>query len=103
MKFDHKLLHRRWLHSHEEDSAGTKIFRGDSYPLPPSRGRFGYEFQSDGCVLKLMPGPTDKLASEQGTWTVDDAGRVTIRIPGRSEEILEIDSVDSDRLIVKKQ
>ena len=103
MTFDQKQLQRRWLHSHEEDSSGTKVFRPDSYPLPPSRGRFGYEFQSDGCVKKLAPGPTDKPTTEQGTWTMDNQGRIEIRIPGHSDEVLDIDTLDSDHLIMKKQ
>jgi len=100
-RLDVKLLQGRWLHSHEEDVPGKKVFRPSSHPLPPSRGRYGYEFHSDGHLSKLAPGPTDKSLAEQGTWTVDDQGRVTIRVPGCPDEVLEIDVLDSDRLIVK--
>ena len=103
MAIDPKLLQHRWCHSHEEDSSNTQVFRPDSYSLPPSRGRSGYAFQSDGSVLKTMPGPTDRPTTAQGTWTVDDKGRLTIRIQGCSDEVLQIDSLDSDRLVVKKQ
>jgi hypothetical protein len=40
--------------------------------------------------------------TKQGTWTVDDKGRITIRIQGYPDEVMEIDALDSDRLIVKK-
>jgi len=103
MSFNEELLHRNWLHSHEEDTPGKKVFRPDSYSLPPSRGRNGYDFHAGGSVTRLAPGPTDRRTTRQGTWSVDAQGRVTIRIPGQSDEVLEIDTLDADRLIVKKE
>jgi len=102
MTFDQTILHCRWLHSHEEDVPGKKVFRPDSYAWPPSRGRFGYEFRPDGRVLRLAPGPTDKPTADQGTWTADAEGQITIHIPGRQDEVLEIDTLDPDRLVVKR-
>jgi hypothetical protein len=40
---------------------------------------------------------------DQGTWTMDVQGRVTICIPGRLDEVLEIVSLDSNRMVLKKQ
>ena len=99
---DETLLLRRWLHAHEEDSPGRMVFRPDSHPLPPSRGRSGYELRPGGRVVKVGPGPTDRSVAVEGTWTLDSQGRVTIRVSGQAEEVLEISSLDADRLVVKK-
>lgn len=37
-------LQRRWLHSHEEDTADVRVYRPAEYPFPPARGRDGFEF-----------------------------------------------------------
>src|SRR6185369_9967789 len=95
---DPKLLERGWLHAHEEDSPGRAVFRPDTHPLPPSRGRFGYRFESGGRVVKTGPGATDRRGSAQGTWRLDPQGRVVISIPGKPDEIMEVESVEPDRL-----
>ena len=95
-------LHGRWLHAHEEDAAGESVFRPASHPLPPARGRTGYEFMADGRVAVLGPGPTDRAAKHDGTWSLDASGRITIRIPGRADQVLEVVSLDADRLAMKK-
>ena len=35
MTVDRAALERRWIHSHEEDSAGTMVFRPDDFAFPP--------------------------------------------------------------------
>jgi hypothetical protein len=101
-QIDPQRLQRVWLHAHEEDSPGRAVFRPDSHPLPPSRGRFGYQFLPGGRVKKLGPGPTDRRSSQDGTWSMDPTGRITVRIPGQPDEVLEVESLEDDRLIVKK-
>jgi hypothetical protein len=98
---DPPLLTRRWLHAHEEDTPGQKVFRPDSHPLPPSRGRTGYDLQAGGRAVKVGAGPTDRSTAAQGTWTLDPQGRVVVRIPGQPDEVLDVASVDADRLVVK--
>jgi hypothetical protein len=96
------MLARRWLHAHEEDAPGHRVFRPDSHPLPPSRGRTGYDLQPDGRAVKVGPGATDRSVAAQGTWTLDAQGRVVVRIPGQPDEVLDVVSIDADRLVVKK-
>jgi hypothetical protein len=100
-KVDASLLQGRWLHAHEEDRPGAKVFRPDTHPLPASRGRTGFVFQPDGTLLKVGPGPVDRGASTPGTWTLDPDGRLTIRVPGASEEVIEVESLEQDRLVAK--
>lgn len=99
---DPKLLERGWVHAHEEDSPGKVVFRPDTHALPPSRGRSGYQFQSGGRVVKTGPGPTDRRTAVQGTWKADPQGRLVISIPGKADEILEVEAIGPDRLVIKK-
>jgi hypothetical protein len=101
-KINKKLLQRRWLHAHEEDTPGKMVFRPDTYALPPSRGRTGYEFQPGGQVERVGPGPTDRHSSTQGTWKIDSQDELTIDIPGAPTEVFTIGDLDTDRLILKK-
>jgi len=98
---DKGLLEGRWLHAHEEDGQAGTVFRPDSHPLPPSRGRSGYVFRGDGTLLRVGPGPADRGASAPGTWTLDASGRLTIRVPGAPDEVLQIESLEADRLVAK--
>jgi hypothetical protein len=64
---DPNLLHRRWLHSREEDTGDEMVFRPESYDFPPARGRTGFELSPDGSVLDLGVGPTDRPEVTAGT------------------------------------
>jgi len=90
------------VHAHEEDTPGQAVFRPDTYPMPPSRGRTGYEFGPAGQLVKRGPGPTDRRTAVSGTWTIDPHGYVTIRIPGHPDEVLHIERLEADRLILRK-
>ena len=95
-------LQGRWLHAHEEDSGDSLVFRPATYELPPARGRTGYEFQDDGRLTVVGPGPTDRTATRSGTWSVSDDRQLTIRVPGQPEQVFEITTLDADRLGLKK-
>jgi len=99
---DKSLLHGRWLHAHEEDASGELVFRPASHPLPPARGRAGYEFLASGRVATIGPGPTDRTVQQEGTWSLDANNRLTIRMPGQADQVLAISALDPDRLVVKE-
>lgn len=103
MPFDKNILLGVWLHAHEEDTLGREVFRPESYPLPPSRGRSGYAFFPDGRVRKMFPGPTDRPIQVQGTWVMDDEGRITISIPAQPDVVLELDTLKPEQMIIIKQ
>jgi hypothetical protein len=101
VKIDENVLRGRWLHSHEEDEPGQRVFRSELHELPPARGRSGYVFDAGGRVQKIGSGPTDRSAASSGHWSADSTGRLTIQVPGQPEEVLEVVSVDKDRLVVR--
>ena len=97
-------LQKRWLHSHEEDSATEAVFRPASYPFPRSRGRDGFELGPNHSFVEIGIAPADGPQEATGTWTLH--GRQlqffspSSRTPARE---LEIISADDDRLVVRKR
>ena len=64
-------IQRRWLHSHEEDTATEMVFRDSSYGFPPSRGRVGFELHADGSYIDLGIAPADGVMESEGTWKLE--------------------------------
>jgi hypothetical protein len=94
-------LAQAWVHSHEEDTETTTVYRPAKFPFPPSRGRKGFHLQPDGSLTIRGPGPTDRVVSATGTWKVlDDQLELSSKAEGT--QILRIESVQPDRLVVQK-
>jgi len=70
---DTSQLAQAWVHSHEEDTATTTVYRPEKFPFPPSRGRSGFHLRADGTLIARKPGPTDRTETAAGTWNL--AGR----------------------------
>lgn len=100
---DTKLLSRYWVHSREEDTATETVYRPSGFPLPPSRGRTGFEFVGDGTFKRVGIGATDISRVEQGSWKVEPAGvnQVSIKLEGEARS-LEILDLKADRLAIKR-
>jgi len=98
-----EILNRRWLHSHEEDTADEMVFRPATYPFPPSRGRAGFELHPDGSAAVLGPAPTDAPRERPGTWKIDDAKRLSVHVPDLQQtQSMTVLSTGTDRLIVRR-
>ena len=100
---DVKLLHGRWVHAREEDTATEQIYRPADFPLPPSRGRSGLQFNADGTFKRIGIGATDLSSVKQGAWQVDPAkaGEVRVEVDGQPQT-LQIEDLKQDRLTVKR-
>ena len=97
-----KIVRRRWVHSHEEDTEEEMVFRPAAYEFPPSRGRRSFELKPNGALLEGRIGPTDRPVETQGTWELRDDRLVLRRDPSEAPRIMRIASVDDDRLVVEK-
>jgi len=100
---DKKLLLRHWVHSREEDTATETVYRPSGFPLPPSRGRTGFEFNGDGTFKRIGIGATDISSVTQGAWKIEaaDAKEVAVKVDGESQ-LMEIQDLRPDRLAIKK-
>ncbi len=97
------LLLRRWMHSHEEDTADTQVFRPDDFPFPPARGRLSYEFAPDGELLFGGIGPTDRPTSSGGEWRLEEDGRtLVLHVPDQMDQTLEVEALSPERLVVRR-
>jgi len=75
-----------WVHAHERDSAGAKVFVDSSQTLPPSRGRQRLTFRADGTFVEGQPGADDRTVQATGTYEFDGATLVMHR-PGGAEPL----------------
>jgi hypothetical protein len=98
MAIDRELLKGRWLHSHEEDEAGTRVYRPSSYSFPRSRGRAGIELHADGTLIQTDPGPTDAKVSRPGSWSLD-GDTLILEVPGQLQRRIHVTSLDRDRMV----
>jgi hypothetical protein len=98
-----EVLVQHWVHSHEEDTPGQKVFRPAAHPLPPSRGRLSFDLRSNGDLVHYGIGPTDRTQGAPGVWSYDGARLVLRSQPDKDpDQVLEIVSVRPDQLIVRK-
>jgi hypothetical protein len=98
---DPSVLHRSWVHSHEEDTDTELVFRPASYAFPPSRGRSALDLHSDGSYGESAPGPTDRPAETEGTWTLG-GDELKLQAADGSTRVLKIASAGPDRLVVRR-
>jgi hypothetical protein len=98
-----RILRRRWVHSHEEDTDKEMVFRPSAFEFPPSRGRRSFELKPDGDLVEGRIGPTDRPLESQGTWELEDDDSLILRPePSRPPRVMRIASVDEDRLVIEK-
>jgi len=90
----------RWLHSHEEDTADSLVYRSADFAFPPSRGRYGFELIAGGALYELGPGPADAPTAATGTWTMPSPGELHLHGP-QGHRCLFIVSATPDKLIVR--
>jgi hypothetical protein len=95
-----------WLHSFEEDTEATTVFRPHHHAFRPSRRvRRGVEFRADGTFVELRPGPDDRPRAMSGRWRPQEGGRVQITFHeghGAPFELTIISCAD-DVLIISKR
>lgn len=97
------LLHRHWVHSHEEDTASEMVFRPATFNFPRSRGRKGFELKPDGTLVDVGIGPTDRPSQVPGTWQIENDKIAFYRESEAAPiRVMQIASVDTDRLVIKK-
>lgn len=100
---ERKLLHRHWVHSHEEDTDTEAVYRPATWPFPPSRGRTGFDLKPDHRCAGFGIAAADGIEEYAATWDLDDDDRLTIYDEGRrAVQVMRLVSVDDDRLVIRK-
>ena len=101
---DTKVLQGTWVHSHEEDTADEMVFRPQTHPFPPSRGRRSFELRPDGSMIDHGIGPDDRPSSRSGSWEVKGANELELRPadPMARSTTFQVLRADPDKLVIKK-
>ncbi|MDQ0850495.1 hypothetical protein QFZ65_002433 [Arthrobacter sp. B3I9] len=94
-----------WLHSHEEDSGSTMVFRPRHYAFRPARWRDAIEVQADGRCVWHGSGPDDRGQAMPGRWEDLGNGRAQITIPTAAGQPFQrqIQSCGPEKLVVEKE
>ncbi len=95
-------LAQEWVHSHEEDTGGSMVFRPASFNFPLSRGRRSLNLKKNGRLTESAPGPTDRSRSSSGTWKVDGQTLI-LKTPGQADRRYAIASAAGDRLVLTEK
>src|SRR5436189_5881054 len=77
-KFEPRLLHRRWVHAHEEDTDREMVFRPAEVELPPSRGRAAFELRPAGTFAESGIGPTARSQPAGRTCELKGCERIVL-------------------------
>lgn len=95
-------LHKRWVHSHEEDRDDVAVFRPADFDLPPARGRRSIELREDGSYVEAFPGPTDVPQEAAGRWSLE-GDRLALQPAGdRPAEAWRVVAAEADRLRLRR-
>ncbi len=78
------------------------VFRPSESEFPPARGRMSIELLPGGQLEYAGPGPDDRRISRTGTWTLHGQ-EIALKVPGRTEERYQIESVDEHRLVLRRK
>lgn len=94
-----------WLHSHEEDSGSTMVFRPRHYAFRPARWRDAIEVQADGGCVWHGSSPDDRGQAMPGRWDDLGNGRAQITIPTAAGQPFQrrIQSWGPEKLVVEKE
>lgn len=93
-----------WMHSHEEDTDSTMVFRPRQYTFPRTRWRDAMELRADGTCIWHGSSPDDRGQATPGYWKDLGDARVQIAIPTAGERLVDhrVRSWTRDRLVLDK-
>jgi hypothetical protein len=93
-----------WVHSHEEDTQDTSVYRRPGYDFPPARGRRGFALKRDGGFVWHRIAAADGNVDSMGRWRIEDNDRIVATFEEKQLEPLKLDliSCDGDVLRIKR-
>ena len=97
-------IFQQWIHSHEEDITGVRVYRPSNYQFPPSRGRRGFEIKDSGEFIEYDIAPTDGIRKVAGHWQAEGNNTIKVYLEDREHESyrLKVLSCERDMLRIEK-
>jgi hypothetical protein len=96
-----QCLFKSWGHSREEDTGGLTVYRPAGFNFPLSRGRDRMEFQPDGTILQVGPGPDDRSRDVIGSWKSAGDNVFEVRMAGAGPQARRMTVIDCDDHVLK--
>lgn len=95
------LVGKTWIHSHEEDQDGKRVFRTDGYSFPPSRGRRKFTTKSGGQLIDQPIRSRDGLEANEGSWEIEN-DKLFFKQPLQNQpyQVWQLIAVERDRVVV---
>jgi hypothetical protein len=96
-------IFKRWVHSHEEDEGDVMVFRPAGHPLPPARGRTGFEIRRDGGFMRYGIGADDRGTAKENVWEAASPNRIQVKAAGEEHagQTMDVVEVGNDVLKVR--
>ena len=101
MAVEREAVLGHWVRAPEEEGARAQVFRPASHPLPPARGRYGFELREDGGLVERGPGPVDAPVESTGTWEL--RGDALVLRGAGGVRVLRVAAAEPDRLLVEPE
>jgi hypothetical protein len=91
-----------WMHAHEEDSVGVRVYRPADDDFPPARGRTGFALLASGELVYYGIAPADGPMTTPGTWAFIPPDQLLLAVDGdpATPVTLTVVSCSADRLEV---
>ena len=90
-----------WMHAHEEDVGGVKVYRQKDYKFPPSRGRTGFELKASGECTYYDIAPADGIKAVPGKWQIEGKDRIVLNFTDAKRQPLTLQVVSCDGKVMK--
>jgi hypothetical protein len=74
-----ECIFKHWVHSREEDTTDTLVYRPSNFKFQPSRGREGIEIKKGGEFIQYAIGQDDRSKKIMGRFNVEEPNRLDIR------------------------
>lgn len=84
----------QWVHAHEEDHDGVRVFRPATYSFKPSRGREKITLKEDGMLEYTPIAPNDLPQTFAGNWEIDRS-KLILKYENQEKIYRIIQSTDS--------
>lgn len=104
MAIDKKILCRKWVRSHEEDSGNEMVYRPETYSFPLRRGgRDAMDLKGDTSFIERNTAADDRYSHADGHWEVEGENVLSLKQAGELPKMtLKIVSLTENKLVVKK-
>lgn len=93
-------LYQHWVHSHEEDQEGIRVFRPANYNFPASRGREGFKIDKEGAFTHYQIGPNDVPKTQESKWEAKE-NVLVVTTTDKEEPTLQLQIVEVSQDILK--